>query len=100
MTMEDQIRHKLKAHFKIHLLEVINESARHFPPEKTNTHFRVLIVSDDFKGLDTVKRHQKVYQTLKQELKGPVHAFSQQTFTPEEWKAATQVPSPPCHHKN
>ncbi len=85
----------------ISLLEVINESAFHQGPADAETHFRVLIVSKDFKGLGTVRRHQKVYQILKEELKGPVHAFSQKTLTPEEWSAvSTPAPaSPPCHSK-
>ena len=101
MSIEQKIREKLGSHLQLELLEVVNESPHHQVPEGAETHFRVLIVSKDFKDLGTVKRHQKVYQILKEELQGPVHAFSQKTFTPEEWKAiSSPLPSsPPCQKK-
>ena len=101
MNVEERIRQKLESHLDIYLLEVINESPYHQVPEGSETHFRVLIVSKDFKGLSTVKRHQKVYQILKEELKGPVHAFSQRTLTPEEWETidSPAQPSPPCQKR-
>ena len=101
MVVENKIRDKLQAHFHIKLLEIINESPHHQVPEGSETHFRILIVSKDFKGLSTVKRHQKVYHVLKEELQGPVHAFSQKTLTPEEWEAmsSSTLSSPPCQKK-
>ena len=101
MSIEGKIREKLQTHFHIELLEIVNESPHHQVPEGSETHFRVLIVSKDFKGLSTVKRHQKVYQVLKEELQGPVHAFSQKTLTPEEWGTidSSILPSPPCQKK-
>jgi len=101
MSVEQSIKQKLQSHFNIELLEVINESPMHKVPKDSETHFRVLIVSNDFKGLSTVKRHHKVYQVLSKELTGPVHAFSQKTFTLKEWKTlSSHVPdSPPCQHK-
>ena len=102
MRVENKIRQKLQSHLHIELLEVINESPNHQVPEGAETHFRILIVSKDFEGLSTVKRHQKVYQILVEELQGPVHAFSQKTLTPSEWSALdTPVPtSPPCQKKD
>jgi BolA protein len=101
MSVEDKIRLKLQTHLNIELLEVVNESPYHQVPEGSESHFRVLIVSKDFEGLSTVKRHQKVYRILGEELRGPVHAFSQKTFTPKEWKgmAPSVSPSPPCRKK-
>ncbi len=102
MTIEDKIRKKLELHLNISLLEVVNESPRHQVPEGAETHFRVLIISSDFNDLSTVQRHQKVYQILADELKGPVHAFSQKTMTPEEWRGmdSSLSPSPPCQKKS
>ena len=101
MNIEESIKQKLKSAFNIELLEVINESPMHQVPENSETHFRILIVSNDFKGLSTVKRHQRVYQVLSKELAGPVHAFSQKTLTPQEWRALGShlSDSPPCQHK-
>ena len=101
MSVENAIRQKLQSALDVELLEVINESPYHQVPEGSESHFRVLIVSKDFEGLSTVKRHQKVYKILSEELQGSVHAFSQSTFTPQEWSTAGVVPtsSPPCQKK-
>lgn len=102
MSVEDKIREKLQARLDIELLEVINESPYHQVPEGSESHFRVLIVSKDFEGLSTVKRHQRVYKILGDELRGPIHAFSQKTLTPGEWKGldSSTSPSPPCQKKS
>ena len=101
MSVEGNIKQKLKSALNIELLEVINESPMHQVPPDSETHFRILVVSNDFEGLSTVKRHQKIYQILSKELAGPIHAFSQKTLTPKEWKALSSPPSesPPCQHK-
>jgi stress-induced morphogen len=44
----------------------------------------VTIVSEQFVGKPTLKRHRAVHAALKEEIKN-VHAFSQKTHTPEEW---------------
>ena len=46
------------------------------------THFKVVLVSPQFAGLNAVKRHQKVYATLGG-LMGEFHALALHTFTPE-----------------
>ncbi len=101
MVIEDRIKQKLQSAFQIELLELVNESSQHQAPDGAETHFRVLIVSRDFEGLGTIQRHRKVHQVLKEELNGPVHAFSQKTFTPSEWQSLEPNPqaSPPCHKK-
>ena len=80
------------------LLEIIDESAQHHLPEKRESHFRVLIVSDKFEGLSLIKRHQWVHRLVSEQIKGKIHAFSQQTLTPEEFKhRGGRLPSsPPC----
>ena len=95
-TLEDQLRKALKPL----VLEVLNESAQHNVPPESESHFRVLIVSEQFEGLSLVKRHQKVHQIVAKEIKA-IHAFSQQSLTPEEFKnRGGQIPeSPPCAKK-
>lgn len=100
MKIQQALEHKLKTHFSPSVLQVINESPNHNTPEGSESHFRVLIVSYKFQNLSSVKRHQMVYGVIKQELER-VHAFSQHTFTPEEWseKEGKSSSSPPCMHK-
>ena len=52
-------------------------------------HFKAVIVSGEFAGLNRVKRQQRVYQTVLDKLNsGELHALSLQTLTPDEWKDA------------
>lgn len=69
-------------------LEVVDESARHAGhagarPEG-ETHFRIEVVSDTFRGLSRVARQRKVYDLLAEELRTRVHALTLSTLTPEE----------------
>ena len=51
----------------------------------TKDHYQVLIVSPDFEGETLIKRHRIVYGALEEEMKGPIHALTLETLTPEEW---------------
>ncbi|ORZ05758.1 bola protein [Absidia repens] len=47
--------------------------------------FEVIIVSPAFSGLRLLARHKLVNEKLKDEI-SKVHAFSQKSYTPEEWE--------------
>ena len=100
MKIQQALESKLKGGLSPLILKVINESPQHSAPEGAESHFRVLIVSDCFKGLSSLKRHRLVHNIVKQELQ-IIHAFSQSAFTAEEWTArGGEIPaSPPCQHK-
>ena len=56
--------------------------------EGDGQHFSALVVSQEFAGMNRVKRQQRVYQTVKDKLdSGELHALAMQTLTPEEWQA-------------
>ena len=75
-------------------LEVLDESHMHSRGQET--HYKAVIVSPVFAGLNSVKRHQKVYATLG-ELMGQFHALALHTYTPEEWAQQGFAPdSPTC----
>ena len=98
--VEKQIRDKLNEAFTVEHLELINESDMHSGPPGRESHFKLLLVSKDFDGLNRVQRQQKVYGVLKEEMANLVHALSQQTFTSTEWAEKPQVnASPDCSHK-
>lgn len=86
LSFESQIRNKLTAAFQPTHLEVVNESHMHNVPKGSETHFRVIIVSNAFAGVSRVERSRKVHDVLKEELAGGVHALSHRTYTPEEWR--------------
>lgn len=51
-------------------------------------HFDAMVISDEFSGLNAVKRQQRVYQTVQEEItSGNLHALSIKAYTPEEWDA-------------
>ena len=75
-------------------LEVLDES--HMHSRGLETHYKAVIVSPAFAGLNSVKRHQKVYATLGA-LMGEFHALALHTYTPEEWAQTGAAPaSPTC----
>jgi BolA family transcriptional regulator, general stress-responsive regulator len=97
MNIQQTIKSKLDALQPSHL-EVLNESDQHNVPPNSETHFKVVIVSEQFADKRKVARHQAVYGLVSDELAGPVHALALHTYTPLEWtERNTQAPeSPDC----
>jgi len=50
-------------------------------------HYEALVVSPQFQGERSLRRHQMVYATLGQRVGVEIHALALKTFTPEEWQA-------------
>ncbi len=97
MQYYDSISQKLKDNYNPAHLEVINESNQHNVPENSETHFKVVLVSDKFMGIPRVKRHQMIYATLADELSGTVHALALHLFSVDEWQSQHSAPdSPKC----
>jgi stress-induced morphogen len=98
MSIRTQIHDELVRTFTPDLLEVINESGNHNVPPNSETHFKVVIVSESFANQPPVTRHRAVNKALAKQLQNGVHALSIQAFTPAQWtQRGGQVPaSPPC----
>ena len=98
MTVAKTIEHKVADAVTPLHLEVINESHMHNVPAGSESHFKVVIISDDFQGQRLVQRHQRINQILADELAGDVHALSIQAMTKEEWdkRGGKIMPSPNC----
>lgn len=47
-------------------------------------HFAVLIVSEQFRGLNQVQRHRLVYAAVADLMPGEIHALGIQAHTPDE----------------
>lgn len=96
MSTADRIETKLKSAFAPQALEIINEShlhAGHHHVESGHhatfdgsgeTHFRVRIVAEAFRGLSRVERHRRLNAALAEELAGPVHALALEPSAPGE----------------
>lgn len=50
----------------------------------TKDHWRARIVSTAFAGKSLVQRHRLINAALAEELKGPIHALTMDTLTPDE----------------
>jgi BolA family transcriptional regulator, general stress-responsive regulator len=98
MSVQQQITEQLAQALAPLHLEVANESHMHSVPPDSETHFRVVVVSEVFNGKRQVARHQQIYGLLAAQLEGPVHALALHTYAPSEWDArAAAVPaSPDC----
>ncbi len=98
--LEQTIREKIQLAFTPVHLELVNESHTHSVPENSETHFKLVVVSESFEGLSRVVRQRKVYDVLQAELApGGVHALTQRALTPQEWQSegVGNFESPDCH---
>ncbi|KAG8449877.1 hypothetical protein GDO86_016521 [Hymenochirus boettgeri] len=84
--VEHSIRSKLTESLNPSHLEVHNESHMHAVPKDSETHFKVVVVSDSFSGKSLIQRHRLVNELLKEELAGSVHALSIHAKTPQQWE--------------
>jgi BolA protein len=88
VSVAETIRQKLTERFSPTRLVVIDESHRHAGHAGARpggeTHFAVTITSAGFVGLGRVARQRLVYEVLKAELAGGLHALSLVTRAPDE----------------
>ncbi len=98
MPVQDSIERKLGNALNLLHLDVINESSNHNVPANSETHFKVVAVSEWFEGKPLLARHRKINELLSEELAGPVHALSIHAYTRADWeKRHGNAPiSPPC----
>ncbi len=98
MSVEQSIQTKISQALQPTHLQVMNESHMHNVPPGSESHFKLVIVSATFDKQPSVRRHQKIYQILSEEMQNGVHALSLKTFTPEEWaeQSPTIPASPQC----
>ncbi|MBX2807686.1 MAG: BolA/IbaG family iron-sulfur metabolism protein [Cellvibrionaceae bacterium] len=97
MLVQQRIEEKLQRALMPDYLQVINDSHKHNVPPNSESHFTLIVVAAAFDGVSPVRRQQRVYEVLRQELSEGVHALSMQTFSPAQWQAdATVHSSPPC----
>jgi len=78
-------------------LQVINESHMHSGPA-TESHFKVVVVSRAFDGLNLVKRHRAINGAAKEQLDAGLHALSITALTPAQWaeRQGAVAASPVC----
>ena len=99
MSPYDEIVTTLNNLLNVESMFLENESGMHNVPIDSETHFKLIIVSDDFVEMTKVKRHQIIYQSLVKTMK-KIHALSIQAFTIEEFNRNPLIlSSPDCANK-
>ncbi|PJG85596.1 BolA family protein [Conservatibacter flavescens] len=98
MSKKEELIQKILAEFEPHFVNVENESHMHSSGRGADSHFKVVVVSQFFEGMNKVSRHRKLYQLFEADLQNGIHALALHLYTPEEWKnAGEEFPhSPNC----
>jgi len=95
MSLQALIEHEIKKGFSVYYLDLENESQKHSRGEP-ESHFKLILVSNDFEGVTKVRRHQSVYKVLSG-LMPQFHALALHLYTEEEWMSLPELPvSPIC----
>ena len=88
MRTADVMAKKLTVAFAPQSLEVVDESHQHAGHAGARpggqTHYRVYIVSQAFKGKSRIDSHRMINQALAEELAGGVHALAIHASAPGE----------------
>jgi len=88
MRVQETIARKLTETFTPLRLKVVDESRHHEGHSGHRpggeTHFRIYIVSDAFRGKSRIARHRLINAALAHELKSGVHALAIHAAAPEE----------------
>ena len=86
MSRQMRIKEKLSKNFEVNRLDVIDESESHRGhagfQEGGESHFRVHLVSADFKGLSRIARHRAVHAAIGKKLLAEIHALALDLSTP------------------
>ena len=83
--IEEKIINLLNSKLNPSILKVVNESHMHNVPEGSESHFKLIIVSESFKNIPTLKRHKIIYKEL-DNLMDLIHAVSIHPFDEDEYK--------------
>ena len=97
--VQQRIRTAMQQTFTPSHLEVEDESHKHASHaamrnvDHGETHFKVIVVSEQFASLSPIERHRLVNDSLATEMDaeqgGTVHALSIKAKTPEQWAKQT-----------
>ena len=96
--MIEDIKEKISKSIDTFHLNIIDESPNHGGYSGNISHVKIIIVSDEFIGLNLIKRHKLVYAGMGEYVE-KIHAISIVAKTVEQWKQSEDyIPSPDCAH--
>lgn len=85
-----EIKKTLEQGLDIHLLQIEDQGhlhQGHKPAKEGKMHLKMLVVSDEFLGLNQIERHQKIYFVLAKFLADKLHALSLETYSVNEYNS-------------
>lgn len=98
MLVQNQIEERIREKLAVHHMSLENESYMHNVPAGSESHFKLVLVSNEFEGKRLVQRHQLVYGVLQDEMT-KIHALAMHLYSLKEWseRNALAPSSPKCH---
>lgn len=88
MPVAAMIRERLTAALQPERLEIIDQSALHLGHAGARpggeTHFRVVVFAESFRGLSQIQRQRRVYRALGDLMQTDIHALAVAAKLPEE----------------
>jgi len=83
------LKRKLAEAFRPQALEIVNESHLHAGHQEQfdgrgETHLRIRITSDAFRGMGRLERHRAINSLAREEFAAGLHALAIEARTPEE----------------
>jgi BolA family transcriptional regulator, general stress-responsive regulator len=89
---ENLIRKIIQDNYDPIHFEIFNDSANHLNHLGQHdgldheSHFKIVVVSEKFKGVSRVDRQRQIHSLLKDEmLSGALHSLSMKLYSTEEW---------------
>jgi len=97
MKIQSELEQSLQDKIAVVSMTLENESYMHNVPKGSESHFKLILVSDDFVGKRLVQRHQQVYRALENEM-SKIHALAMHLYTVNEWDERNKLSpsSPKC----
>ncbi len=92
-TRFDRIQALMQAALSPTVLELVDEShlhAGHAGAASGGSHYRLTIVAPAFAGLNLVRRHRLVYDSVHLMMQHEIHALAITALTPDEFAARAQ----------
>ena len=100
MSVKSQIEDLCTKALNFNFISIENESHLHSSSQNAESHFKLILVSNDFLKMSLIKRHKHIYKILN-EVMPKIHARAIHAFTEEEFKKNTvNTNSPDCVNKN
>ena len=88
MNAAETIKNNLSEYIDLIHFDIRDKTDKHIHHRNFDggLHISITLVSDGFKDMSLLDRHQLVYKALGSLIKNEIHALSMKTYSAEEWK--------------